>query len=239
MRNLLIKICGLRTQTDLDAAGGGDPVADFCGFVFHPSSPRYIAPETAAQLDSHGLCRVGVFVDHNSAAVARAAAAARVDCIQLHGGQSPETGRELRSRLEENCAHAIRIIRVFWPDRFASLAALQTAMDAHTAYNDFFLLDAGLSGGGSGRRLDWNRLARLQSPLPWFLAGGLGPDNVAEALAAVQRFGNGPDGIDLNSGLENVPGCKDPDRVRQVLHILKPKKKFSAASRNHAETCPL
>lgn len=239
MRQLLIKICGLLTQADLDATGGEEPAADFCGFVFHPSSPRYITPEAAAKLDSHGLLRVGVFVERNSATVARAAAAARLDCVQLHGGQLPETGRELRSRLEENCGHTVRIIRVFWPNRFASLAELQTAMDAHTAYSDFFLLDAGLSGGGSGRRLDWHRLARLQSPLPWFLAGGLGPDNVAEALAAVQRFGNGPDGIDLNSGLESAPGSKEPGRIRQVLHLLKPEKKIPAVDRNHAATYPL
>lgn len=232
MRKLLIKMCGLRTQADLDATGGGNPAADFCGFVFHPSSPRYIAPEAVAKLDSHGLLRVGVFVEHNAAAVARAATLARLDCIQLHGGQTPENGRELRARLEESCGHAVRIIRVFWPDRFASLDALQNAMDAHASYSDFFLLDAGLSGGGNGQRLDWYRLARLQSPLPWFLAGGLGPDNSAEALAAVQRFGNGPDGIDLNSGLENAPGCKDPDRIRQVLHLLKPESSRNAPALN-------
>ncbi|WP_446425578.1 phosphoribosylanthranilate isomerase [Mailhella sp.] len=198
---MLIKICGMIEQHIVDRAVALG--ADMCGFIFHPSSPRHVTAAQAVALDTRGMARVGVFVEQSEEEAARIAQEARLDFIQLHGGQSAVFTAGFATE---------RIIRVLWPKRYASLAALQADIDALAPACGLYLLDAGM---GSGMTLDWPSLAGLRFPHPWMLSGGLGPDNVRQALASCS-----PDGLDLNSRLESSPGRKSLERMEALFAAL-------------------
>lgn len=215
MRKLLIKICGITDQKALNAAALG---ADMCGFLFHQASPRYIDPVIAGPLDSKNLRRVGVFVNQNAEEIAEIAHIARLDMIQLHGKQNPQEMALVRQCASSRTGRKIGIIQVFWSDRYQTLADLEQDLLQYNA--DFFLFDAGQSGGGNGQILNWSRLIHLDSPRPWLLAGGLNVENVTHAL---EELGNNPSfaGVDINSGLESQVGQKDPALIRIVLEKLR------------------
>lgn len=199
---MLVKFCGMTRQADVDAALRLG--ADCCGFIFHEGSPRALRPEAAARLASGTLKRVGVFVLQNADAILRTVARARLDWVQVHGAQTLACEAELARAIGPE-----RVIRVLWPGRHASLAGLEAEMRSHAAYCGHFLLDAGTTGtGGSGRNLDWQALAALRAPRPWILAGGLDADRLG--LAIVQSR---PDGVDLNSGVEDAPGLKNHGKM--------------------------
>jgi len=209
VNDLIIKICGMREQAELDCAAALG--VDLCGFIFAPQSPRAVTPEQAAALDSGDMLRVGVFVTDDMRFIEETARAARLDRIQLHGDQSMTCADRLSRTLG-----AERLIRVLWPERYPDLAALEETMNRHAASTGMFLLDAGMSGGGSGKRIGSERLRGLNAPRPWLLAGGLTPENVKETVAACV-----PGGVDFNSGLESEPGRKDPSRMRAALTALR------------------
>jgi len=198
---LLVKICGMSDQSVIDHAAGLG--AGMCGFIFYPPSPRNVSPEQAARLETHGMKRVGVCVTQSADEVRAIAREARLDFIQLHGGQSAEFAAHFPAE---------RVIRVLWPKKYATLEALQADIDFFAPTCGMFLLDAGM---GSGMTLDWPSLAGLRFPHPWMLSGGLGPDNVEEALAACS-----PDGLDMNSRLESSPGRKSAELLSRVFAQL-------------------
>lgn len=196
----MIKLCGLTDSTALDAAIAAR--ADFAGFNFFPPSPRFLAPGRAAELAAHAagrIGRVGVFVDANDAAIAEAVAAGRLDAIQLHGSETPQRSAELRSRF------GLPVWRMVSVARAEDLAK---AAD-YAGAADFILFDAktpkGTLPGGMGLAFDWTLLAGLRIALPWGLAGGLVPGNVAEAVRIT-----GAPLVDAASGIESAPGVKDP-----------------------------
>ena len=202
---MFVKFCGLTRQEDADQAVRLG--ARMGGFIFHPRSPRGVLPAAAAALDTGPLLRVGVFVQQGAEEIKAVMAEARLDLAQLHGCQSVE------------CALAVgpeRVIRVLWPERYSHRALLYNDLRRHGEACASYLLDAGLKGGGSGRRLEWLDLCRLRAPHPWLLAGGLTPENVKETVAACV-----PGGVDFNSGLESGPGRKDPSRMRAALTALR------------------
>ncbi|SDF68163.1 phosphoribosylanthranilate isomerase [Desulfovibrio legallii] len=204
---MLVKFCGLTRQEDADQAVRLG--ARMGGFIFHPRSPRGVRPETAAALDTGPLLRVGVFVEQDAEEIRAIMAAARLDLAQLHGGQSVE------------CAQAVgaeRVIRVLWPERYSHRALLYTALRRHAEACAYYLLDAGVKGGGSGRRLEWPDLCCLRAPHPWLLAGGLGPGNVRAALSMCA-----PCGVDFNSGVEDAPGRKNADKMAAAVAAANPK----------------
>ena len=151
MNDLIIKICGMREQAELDCAAALG--VDLCGFIFAPQSPRAVTPEQAAALDSGDMLRVGVFVTDDMRFIEETVRAARLDRIQLHGDQSMTCADRLSRTLG-----AERLIRVLWPERYPDLAALEETMNRHAASTGMFLLDAGMSGGGSGKRIGSERL---------------------------------------------------------------------------------
>ncbi|MEY4055802.1 MAG: hypothetical protein RL519_1137 [Pseudomonadota bacterium] len=196
----LIKLCGLTDGTALDAAIAAR--ADYAGFNFYPPSPRFLGLGKAAELGARAagrIGRVGVFVDADDTAIAEAVAAARLDAIQLHGRETPQRAAELRSRLG---LPVWRVIGV------AKAEDIGKAAD-YVGAADFILFDAktskGALPGGMGLAFDWSLLANLRLALPWGLAGGLNPGNVAEAA----RLTRAPL-VDAASGIESAPGVKDP-----------------------------
>jgi phosphoribosylanthranilate isomerase len=200
-----IKICGLTRQRDATACK--ELGIDFCGFIFHPDSPRNVKPETASVLDTGPLLRIGVFVNQSAEEVRHIMDFADLDMAQLAGGQD-----------EEFCAEVgpARVIRVFWPERYSGAEDLSADLRRFAGYSAYYLLDAGKSGGGSGRSLDFSRLQELDPPKPWFLAGGLGPHNAADAVSVLSPFA-----LDLNSGVEVEPGIKSRQKIEETLDIIK------------------
>ena len=199
---LRVKICGMSEQSVIDRAAALG--ADMCGFIFHPASPRSVSPAQAAGLDTHGMARVGVFVEQSPEEIATVMRGARLDFIQLHGGQSAEFA---------SVFPAHKVIRVLFPAEYASQEALQADIDAFAPTCGMYLLDAGMGGG---KTLDWASLADLRFPHPWMLAGGLGGDNVVEAVAACL-----PDAVDMNSRLEKVRGRKSPELLEEAFAVLR------------------
>ena len=194
---MLIKFCGLTRQEDVDHAASLG--AAMCGFIFHPRSPRGVTVAQAAALDSGSMLRVGVFVNQGSDEIRRIMDEARLDYAQLHGHQSVECARAIGAE---------RVIRVLWPDRYTHRALLYNDLQRNAEACAYYLLDAGLKGGGSGYKLDWSDLASLRPAHPWLLAGGLSAANVAMAVGMCA-----PAGVDFNSGVEDAPGCKNREKM--------------------------
>jgi phosphoribosylanthranilate isomerase len=195
-----IKICGVRTPGTLDAAIAAQ--AEYVGFNFYPPSPRCASLEEAAALGAQArgkAQRVGVFVDAEDARIAEVVATGALDALQLHGSESPARAAELRAR------HGLPVWKVL------SVATREDAARAadYAGAADFILFDAktpkGTLPGGMGLVFDWSLLAGLRHSLPWGLAGGLSPANVAEAARLT-----GAPLVDTASGVESAPGIKDP-----------------------------
>ncbi|MCK8785182.1 phosphoribosylanthranilate isomerase [Roseomonas sp. NAR14] len=200
----MVKICGINDAAGFDAALAAG--ADLVGFVFFPPSPRAVSPAVAASLSARqagGAGRVGLFVDPDDALLEAVLAALPLDLIQLHGAESPERCAMLRARFGRPVMKALGIAAE------SDLAAL----DRYAGAVDRFLLDAkpvpgDALPGGNARRFDWSLPTRRRIPLPWLLAGGLTPANVADAIAE-----SGAPGVDVSSGVERARGVKDPAMV--------------------------
>lgn len=200
----LVKVCGLTRAGDVALCE--ELGVDWTGFIFHPAGPRNVDPALVASLPRGRAKRVGVFVDQTPDQVCAVLDLAGLDLAQLHGGQEPEFCRAVG-------AH--RVIKVFWPQRYPDMGSLTRDLERFAPFCRAVLMDAGTSGGGHGRSLDFAGLRHLRSPLPWILAGGLGPANIHEALLQCA-----PDGVDLNSGVEDAPGRKNQARLARVMEII-------------------
>jgi phosphoribosylanthranilate isomerase len=203
-RRPLLKVCGMTRAEDLEACR--EAGVDLTGFIFHPRSPRYVTPEQAAGLPRVGL-RVGVFVSRSAEEVREIMDTAGLDLAQLHGKQDERFCEEVGPE---------RVIRVFWPAGYDSLAELNADLARFAPVCRMFLLDSGTGGGGHGTTINWSGLKGLEADRPWLLAGGLTPGTVAEALATCR-----PDGLDLNSGLETAPGCKDAGLIQKAVKNIR------------------
>ncbi len=208
-----IKICGLSTADSVDAAVAAG--ADYLGFNFFPKSPRYIdadkAAALAARVPSH-VAKVGIFVDPDDAALDMACAAARLDVVQLHDVADPARISAIAAR------HRLPVWAVVSVQGSADVASGLRFKGAA----DRLLFDAKTPKGadlpgGMGLRFDWRLLAGVsQFGLPWGLAGGLDPHNVAEAIAAT-----GAALVDVSSGVETEPGVKSIDKIRAFIKAAK------------------
>ena len=191
-----LKICGLTTPEDARICAEAGAAA--LGAVFFPPSPRNVSPERAAEVFADvppDVARVGVFVDATAAEILRAARVAGLGVAQLHGAEPPALAAEL-------LAAGLRVLKVL---RGGDLAA-EAARYPEGAR---FLVECGRGAlpGGNGAAWDWSA-ARALSPLPFALAGGLGPDNLAAAASA-----SGAVFFDLSSSVESSPGRKDRGKV--------------------------
>lgn len=202
---MLIKFCGINNRQAMNAAVSLG--ADFCGFIFHEKSCRYVSPGHAASLPSKNLMRVGVFVNHDLGEIKQIARIARLDLLQLHGKYSVADALELG---RDN------VIRVLWPMAHENLEQFLAEAEKYASSCAYYLLDAGKTGGGGGQCMDWQKLANIRLPRPWFLAGGLAADNLRQAIDICK-----PAGVDINSGVEIEPGLKSPMKMKQAIMTIR------------------
>jgi phosphoribosylanthranilate isomerase len=200
-----VKICGITNSGDaLLAAELG---AHALGFIFYKKSPRYVTPDKVRHIIGQlppFVATVGVFVDEDAAAVREIASLAGLDWVQLHGRESPDYCRSLGRRV-------IKGFRVKGEEIYAQLTEYQGAAQA-------FLLDAYKPGtpGGTGETFNWEIARQVNKCGPIILAGGLTPDNVAEAIRIAR-----PAAVDTASGVEAAPGKKDPEKLKAFFEAIK------------------
>ncbi len=204
-----IKICGIRDPLQGQAIVTSGATA--LGFICVESSPRYVNVEqiksVVALIPPH-VDKIGVFANAQPTEIAFITNNSSLTGVQLHGNESPEFCKQVREILPGiEIIKALRIRNVEDLDNTASF----------TDYVDTLLLDAyhPQQLGGTGQTLDWNILEEFNPGRPWFLAGGLTPDNIASALNKVK-----PNGIDLSSGVEKAPADKDLDKVAKLFEQL-------------------
>ncbi len=212
-----VKICGITNLEDAQAAI--EAGADLLGFVFYPKSPRYVEPETTATIiealtTQYATCNtqyVGVFVDEPVHRVRQILDQCRLDLAQLHGSEPPVEVRMLQPR-------AYKAIRP--KQRGDAEAAVATYAPVMEIFPDrpAFLVDAyhPWKVGGTGETTDWIAAKVLAWRFPVLLAGGLTPENVADAIRVVE-----PWGVDVSSGVEAEPGKKDHGKVRAFVEAAK------------------
>jgi phosphoribosylanthranilate isomerase len=199
-----VKICGVTNVADAQMAA--ESGADMIGLMFYEHSPRHITLATAVEI-SRALppfvMRVGVFVNPDEALVTRAIAECGLNLLQFHGDEPSD----FCTQFGVMCMKAIRV---------RDEASLQQLENFHT---NAFLLDAhSKSGlGGTGEKFNWDLAVEAQKfGKPIFLAGGLTPENVAEAVKKVKPFA-----VDVSSGVESAPGKKDTAKVRAFIAAAK------------------
>jgi phosphoribosylanthranilate isomerase len=206
MTRAQIKICGVTNVKDTRACA--ELGASMIGFNFYPKSPRYIEPKIARRIIEAvppGICPVGVFVDASAEEIRNVADVAGVRCVQLHGGTSPDTCREL--------AREFRVIRAFStdpqfrPEEVSLFDNCDVLVDAHHPK----------LRGGTGLTCDW-LAARTTRSLARFLilSGGLTGENVGQAIATVA-----PDAVDVCSGVERTPGVKDHQALEGFITAVR------------------
>ncbi|HEY5346251.1 MAG TPA: phosphoribosylanthranilate isomerase [Verrucomicrobiae bacterium] len=199
-----VKICGVTNVADaLAAAGAG---ADMIGLNFYEKSPRYISVAQAAEISRTlppFVLRVGVFVNPDEALVMRALGECNLSLLQFHGDEDSDFCTQFGIM-------SVKALRVRDAESLAALANFNT---------DAFLLDAySKSGlGGTGEKFNWELAVEAQKfGKPIFLAGGLTPENVADAVKQVRPFA-----VDVSSGVESAPGKKDAAKVRAFIAAAK------------------
>ena len=199
-----VKICGLTDSAGVQgavAAGAG-----YVGFVFFPRSPRNVTPEQARALAltvPDGVAKVALVVDADDATLDTILSQVPIDMLQLHGHESPERVAELRAR------QGLPVMKAVGVADTTDLAQL----DSYARVADQLLVDAkpprdAALPGGNGLSFDWRLIAGRRWPVPWMLAGGLTPENVAQAIALTGAWQ-----VDVSSGVESAPGVKDSARM--------------------------
>ncbi|MEX1212689.1 MAG: phosphoribosylanthranilate isomerase [Balneolaceae bacterium] len=199
-RRTEVKVCGITSLEDARFLSGA--MADYLGFIFHEPSPRAIDPARAGAIINwiEGPETVGVFVNHPLDELNEIVRQCGLDMVQLHGTESPDY------------CHLIEkpVIKVIHVEDGDTPDILVERAEMYLSAVDYLMFDhrIGEQWGGTGEPFDWSLLSRVSRERPIFLSGGLNPDNIAEAIRAVQPFA-----VDVNSGLELEPGVKDYDKV--------------------------
>ncbi len=212
-----VKICGI-TQVE-QALAIAELGATSLGFICVPQSPRYVTPAAltpitqALAASDRPVTTVGVFANADLSQMVARVQQSQLQAVQLHGTEPIDQCQQLRQRLPHT--KLIKAIRVRQADDL-------TLAHTYASHVDALLLDAYHPDqlGGTGLTLDWQALQTFAPSCPWWLAGGLTPANVAQALSTLSP--QGPQGIDLSSGVEVQPGLKDMALVRQLFRQLAP-----------------
>jgi phosphoribosylanthranilate isomerase len=210
--SLLVKICGLSTRETLDAAL--DAGADLVGFVFFPPSPRHLGLDTARALGQQvrrRAVKVALTVDADDATFAGIVEALQPDVLQLHGHETVARLADIKQRF------GLEVMKALPVERATDLSSLP----GYATVCDRILFDArppkgATRPGGLGAVFDWHVLQNLDLALPFMVSGGLNAANVAEAVRVTQAGG-----VDVSSGVEQAPGVKDPEMIRQFIRAAR------------------
>jgi phosphoribosylanthranilate isomerase len=196
---MIVKICGITRLEDAEAAVAAG--ADAIGFIFWPTSPRFIDPHRARAIAAAlppFVTAVGVFVDQPLDYVNGVSSLVRLGVVQLHGDETPQFAAAVSRPVMKGVSTGTADISV-WPARIRLL------LDVHDP----------VTRGGTGRTIDWAAAAEMTAQREMVLAGGLSPENVADAIARVRPFG-----IDVSSGVERAPGIKDHRRLKALFEAV-------------------
>lgn len=202
IKNLKIKVCGMKYTANREAVE--KLPMDFLGFIFYPKSKRFVGENTDPGLFNSVKTKVAVFVDENAFEILGLVKNLGFEYVQLHGKENPKTCRLLKNQ-------GLKVIKAFNLNEdfdFDSLGIYQKSVD-------FFLFDTKTDlPGGSGKKFNWKILEKYRGKVPFFLSGGIGPEDV-EAINKLQH----PQlfGIDLNSGFEDEPGVKNIENLKEFI----------------------
>ncbi|RKY43140.1 MAG: N-(5'-phosphoribosyl)anthranilate isomerase [Candidatus Makaraimicrobium thalassicum] len=216
-----VKICGLTNVKD--ASRACDYGADLLGFIFVKGTPRYV--ENIRDIISdlppevkNKTGRVGLFKDEELEEVARTVAGCDLDYVQLHGEERPDYCRALKNILRDRHNLSAKIIKTFKIRDRILPQGQYSPCDYEQA--DYFVFDTFHPeiSGGTGRRFDWQVLIKERERIkkPFFIAGGLTPENVASAVKTVRPYG-----VDVSSGVEDLPGEKDENLLKEFIENAK------------------
>lgn len=207
-----IKICGLSTPTSVDTVVRSG--ANMVGFNFFSRSPRFVEMDVARELVNQvpsGVDKVGLVVDFTNTDIANILAQVPLTMLQLHGKETPERVAEIRKTFN------IPVMKVLPVAEASDLSVIADYADIV----DCFLFDTkppkdADRPGGNAISFDWTLMQGVKVGKPWLLAGGLGPDNVAEAIKI-----SGTRGVDVASGVESDPGVKNDGLIRSFIHAVR------------------
>ena len=198
-----VKICGITSLDDaLHAAACG---ADALGFVFYPGSPRFVDPDQTRRIIAELpplVTAVGLFVNESPARIREMVEFCGLNTVQLHGDEKPDQCCYPPCRVIK----ALRLRGDMQDSQFAAYTVSALLLDAFVPS----------TFGGTGHRCDWVQAATVASQYRVILAGGLNPENVAEAVRQVRPYG-----VDVSSGVEEKPGQKDPEKVARFIRMAK------------------
>jgi phosphoribosylanthranilate isomerase len=205
-----VKICGLSTPETVDAAVAAG--ARWVGFATYPRSPRHVTTETLRALAKRvpkTVGRVSFFVDADDALIDERLAAGELDLLQLHGSETPQRVADIKRRTGKPVMKVIKV---------AEAADLERDIAAYADVADRLMFEAaeGILPGGNAKAFDWTILSGRKVPLPWLLAGGLTPDNVAEAVRVT-----GARAVDVSSGVEATRGVKSIALIKAFLERVR------------------
>lgn len=203
-----VKICGLRDRASIDSAAQAG--ARYVGFVFFPRSPRAVDVPTARNLAAEvpfGVAKVALVVDPDDALIDLITGEVAIDMVQLHGQETPARVAEVRARI------GLPVMKALGVAGREDMERLGPYFDVA----DQVLIDAkpppgAELPGGNGLAFDWRLVSGRRWPRPWMLAGGLTPDNVAEAIRLT-----GAEQVDVSSGVESAPGVKDAAKIAAFI----------------------
>lgn len=205
-RKLRIKVCGMKFTENRQLVEKLD--VDFIGFIFYAPSKRFIGETPEPGLFQSEKAKVGVFVDENAFEILGLAKNLGFEWVQLHGKENPKTCQLLKQQ-------GLKVIKAFNVDENFRFSTTQQ----YAKVADYFLFDTKTkSHGGSGEKFNWAILDKYEGHTPFFLSGGIGPED-AKAIKEI----NHPKltGLDLNSGFEDEPGMKNIEKLKQFINEVK------------------
>jgi len=209
MNELKIKVCGMRDPENISGVVAALP--DYLGFIFYPRSKRFIGFEPSPEVLSivpDTVRKVGVFVDETLEKVLEICRNWKLNVAQLHGNESPDYCKQIKDA-------GIAVFKAFSVDELFDF----TTLTSYSGVCDYFLFDTkGQFPGGTGQKFNWQLLENYQGNVPFFLSGGIGPEDLKAVLdfQHPQLFG-----VDINSGFEISPALKDVEKVRSFINEIR------------------
>jgi phosphoribosylanthranilate isomerase len=205
-----VKVCGMRQSENIRELVALRP--DFIGFIFYEKSPRYVGGvlnEEVVKAIPRGISKVGVFVNASPDYILSVVKQYDLQYVQLHGSELPDFCRSIRQK-------GVNIIKAFLVDEHFNFAMLNN----YKSYCDFFLFDTpGKHPGGNGQTFDWDILTRYDNEKPFFLSGGIGPENLTDVQALAKSLKIYA--VDINSKFEVAPGEKNIEQIRSFIQEIR------------------